>query len=259
MQPAPTPADLDANALARLVAAFYAKVRQDALLGPVFNAAITDWPPSEPLHLSWKDAFPAVLDRVSRELTARPPVKAGTLVVAPYRGLMAKYEPWELLQTNQHNASTFPDTSASRINTAFLATLEQLKADGITYDITDERTLEEDGELLPDGRVRLGQADDVRDVAEQERHQAGDEQVLRQHQEHVTGQRADQRHHEPRAQAGMRRMQGQHRADEHHHGRRLADVLERAVVGRHGDPVEDRDRPRDHEEHPRNARHRRSG
>jgi hypothetical protein len=27
--------------------------------------AITDWPPSEPLHLSWKDAFPAVLARVS--------------------------------------------------------------------------------------------------------------------------------------------------------------------------------------------------
>ncbi len=122
------------------------------------TAAITDWPPSEPLHLSWKDAFPAVLARVSRELAARPPVVADTLVVAPYRGLMAEYEPWELTQTNQHNATTFPDTPASRINTAFLAELEKLKAAGIAYDITDERTLETDGELLPDGRVRLGQA-----------------------------------------------------------------------------------------------------
>jgi hemoglobin len=30
--------------IARLVPAFYAKVRQDALLGPIFNAAIDNWP-----------------------------------------------------------------------------------------------------------------------------------------------------------------------------------------------------------------------
>ncbi len=120
--------------------------------------AITDWPPSEPLHFSWREAFPAVLDRVAHELTARPPAAPGTLVVAPYRGLMAVYEPWELMQTNGHNASTFPDTPASRINSAFLAELEKLKAAGILYDLTDERTLETDGELLLDGRVRLGQA-----------------------------------------------------------------------------------------------------
>ncbi|MCW5550007.1 MAG: hypothetical protein KIT44_13675 [Opitutaceae bacterium] len=119
--------------------------------------AITDWPPSEPLHLSWKDAFPAVLERVSRELAARPPVVPATLVVAPYRGLMAEYEPWELMQTNGHNASTFPDTLASRINSAFLAQLEKLKTAGIAYDVTDERTLEEDG-VIENGRVRLGQA-----------------------------------------------------------------------------------------------------
>ncbi len=122
------------------------------------TSAITDWPPSEPLHLSWKDAFPAVLDRVARELATHPPAVPATLVVAPYRGLMAEYEPWELMQTNGHNASTFPDTPASRINSAFLATLEKLKADGIAYDLTDERTLEEDGAVLPDGRIRLGQA-----------------------------------------------------------------------------------------------------
>lgn len=121
--------------------------------------AITDWPPSEPLHLSWKDAFPAVLDRVSRTLTTQPVPAADTLVVAPYRGLMARYEPWELMQTNMHNASTAPDTPATRANAAFLASLEQLKADGITFDLTDERSLETDGEHLADGRVRLGKAE----------------------------------------------------------------------------------------------------
>ena len=119
--------------------------------------ALTDWPPSEPLHLSWRDAFPEMLARVTRELTAHPPAVPDTLVVAPYRGLMTEYEPWELFQTNQHVATTFPDTPASRMNTAFLAQLERLKAAGIPYDITDERTLETDG-VLEDGRVRLGQA-----------------------------------------------------------------------------------------------------
>lgn len=40
--------DLDDAALAALVAHFYARVRQDAQLGPLFNAAIADWP--EHLH-----------------------------------------------------------------------------------------------------------------------------------------------------------------------------------------------------------------
>jgi hypothetical protein len=119
--------------------------------------ALTDWPPSEPLHLSWRDAFPEMLARVTRELTTNPPPVPETLVVAPYRGLMAEYEPWELFQTNQHVATTFPDTPASRMNTAFLATLERLNAAGIAYDITDERTLETDG-ALENGRVRLGRA-----------------------------------------------------------------------------------------------------
>src|ERR1019366_1578947 len=117
--------------------------------------ALTDWPPSEPLHLSWREAFPEMLARVTRELTAKPPVMPDTLVVAPYRGLMTEYEPWELFQTNQHVATTFPDTPASRMNTAFLASLEKLKAASIAYDLTDERTLETDG-AMENGRIRLG-------------------------------------------------------------------------------------------------------
>ena len=36
--------DVTEDALARLVERFYAKVRCDALLGPVFNGAVKDWP-----------------------------------------------------------------------------------------------------------------------------------------------------------------------------------------------------------------------
>jgi hemoglobin len=38
------PAPLDEAAIARLVDTFYDRVRQDDLIGPVFNAAVHDWP-----------------------------------------------------------------------------------------------------------------------------------------------------------------------------------------------------------------------
>ena len=46
--------------IAGLVDAFYAKVREDARLGPVFNAAIDDWP----RHIAHANAIdPAMFDR----------------------------------------------------------------------------------------------------------------------------------------------------------------------------------------------------
>ena len=38
------PRALDETAIACLVDTFYERVREDALLGPVFNAAVHDWP-----------------------------------------------------------------------------------------------------------------------------------------------------------------------------------------------------------------------
>lgn len=45
--------DLSEDGLAALVKAFYARVRADAELGPIFNDAITDWPE----HLEKLSAF----------------------------------------------------------------------------------------------------------------------------------------------------------------------------------------------------------
>ena len=45
--------EVDEHDLARLVARFYATVRTDALIGPVFNDAIDDWPE----HLEKLTAF----------------------------------------------------------------------------------------------------------------------------------------------------------------------------------------------------------
>lgn len=47
------PPALDEDALRRLVALFYERVRADAALGPVFNGAIHDWP----AHLETLTAF----------------------------------------------------------------------------------------------------------------------------------------------------------------------------------------------------------
>jgi hemoglobin len=38
------PAEIDEEALGRLVPLFYARVREDAALGPVFDHAVADWP-----------------------------------------------------------------------------------------------------------------------------------------------------------------------------------------------------------------------
>jgi hemoglobin len=49
----PTEDTISEEALGRLVDRFYAKVREDAQLGPIFNAAIHDWPE----HLEKLKAF----------------------------------------------------------------------------------------------------------------------------------------------------------------------------------------------------------
>ena len=119
------------------------------------SAVVRDWPPSQPLHVNWAAAYPEILRRVREELRQNPPAAADTLLVAPYRGIMAAYEPWELLQTNVHNAATYPDSPAGKLNRCFLEQIQGLHAAGVRYHIADERTFEEFG--VPDVHgVRVG-------------------------------------------------------------------------------------------------------
>ena len=49
---------IDEAGLERLVHAFYARVREDALLGPIFNRAIADWPEHlAKLHAFWSSVM----------------------------------------------------------------------------------------------------------------------------------------------------------------------------------------------------------
>lgn len=53
MEARATLSELDETGLKRLVELFYARIRDDAILGPIFNAAIADWPE----HLEKLTAF----------------------------------------------------------------------------------------------------------------------------------------------------------------------------------------------------------
>jgi len=105
--------------------------------------AIQDWPPSQPLHLSWSSLYKNVINRVKQELTRKPRLSAEILVVSPHRGIMKNYEPSELLDMNVHDAHVYRDSPAAKINTAFMELIEHLSDNDVNFDVVDERTLEE--------------------------------------------------------------------------------------------------------------------
>lgn len=107
------------------------------------SAAIVDWPPSQPFHLSWSVVYPEVIARVRHALVASPRQDADTLVLAPYRGIMAAFDPSELLETNIHNAATYPDSVAGRLNRDFMLLIENLHRAWVSYDVIDERSFEQ--------------------------------------------------------------------------------------------------------------------
>ncbi|WP_350348868.1 hypothetical protein ABIQ69_02725 [Agromyces sp. G08B096] len=119
------------------------------------SAAIEDWPPSHPRHVSWSGAYREVLDAVRARLAAAPRPPADLLVVVPQRGLARRYEPWEFVATNVHDAHDFPATPAGEVNAAFLRLVERLSAAGEAYEFADERTVEQ-WARADDGCLALG-------------------------------------------------------------------------------------------------------
>jgi len=114
--------------------------------------AIRDWPPANPNGLNWRPAYANVLRRIRETTDASAVADADTLVVAPYRGIMAGYEPWSLPLSNIHDCSTHPDTAASRLNNSLLELLERLPA---RHHFADERSLEDAGRV-EGGRLFVG-------------------------------------------------------------------------------------------------------
>lgn len=119
--------------------------------------AIHDWPPSTPCHMTWKEAFPAIIEEIQQRAAKLPDLSlpAQLLIVAPTRGVMAQFEPHEAMQLNEHNGSNIPDTPSGRISEDFLKLVEECHKQGIHYEFTEERIIEEVGQI-ENGKLNIG-------------------------------------------------------------------------------------------------------
>ncbi len=122
--------------------------------------AVQDWPPSMPCHLTWKDAFPALLRSIKEKAAELPDLSAepDVLIIVPTRGIMASFIPEEAQQMNEHDGSNVPNSPSGRLNHKLLQLVEDCFATGVHYELTEERTVEMDGHILP-GKLRIGSRD----------------------------------------------------------------------------------------------------
>lgn len=104
--PPPEPKfDITADDIARVVHAFYAAIRQDASLGPIFAAHVTDWPAHEEKICGfWRNAILLERSYDGNPLAAHR--EAGN--IRP-----GMFEPWlELFDATLHRELT-PDQAAA--------------------------------------------------------------------------------------------------------------------------------------------------
>ncbi|WP_046214237.1 hypothetical protein [Paenibacillus wulumuqiensis] len=122
------------------------------------SQAVHDWPPSLPLHLSWRKAFPAVLQSIRERVQQLPDLRSEQpelLIVTPTRGVMAYFQPDEAMVINVHDGDGVPDTPAGRISNSFMELVECCHQAGVHYEFTEERTLEETA-IVKKGSVCIG-------------------------------------------------------------------------------------------------------
>ncbi|MFD0673078.1 hypothetical protein [Cohnella sp. GCM10027633] len=119
--------------------------------------AMQDWPPSMPCHLTWKDAFPSVLQSVRMKARELPDLRAepDALIVVPTRGTMAAFIPEEAMELNEHDGSNVPDSFGGRLSLSLLRLVDACFEAGIHYELTEERAIEEEGRLS-DGAIHIG-------------------------------------------------------------------------------------------------------
>ena len=108
-------------------------------------SAIRDWPPSMPFHLSWRDAFPEIIEDLKAYTNdnSDSPYIQPVLLVAPTRGVMKHYTPSQGRVVNEHNGAQVPDSPAGLISKDFSALVEACHRTGLVYDVTEERILEQ--------------------------------------------------------------------------------------------------------------------
>lgn len=120
--------------------------------------AIRDWPPSLPFHVSWKEAFPDILQHIQEyknQLDAKQCNREQILLVTPACGCIRQFLPSEVSGINEHNGAGVPDTIAGSISNQFITLVERCYEQGILYDVTEEKIIEEYGNISEKG-LQLG-------------------------------------------------------------------------------------------------------
>jgi hemoglobin len=117
---------VDAGYIDHIVETFYGKIREDDLLGPIFNARITDWP----AHLARMKSFWRSVLHNSGEFAGNPMLKH---IVIP--GLeLRHFSHWlELFYETLRDAETHPEA------TALVGGRARMIADSLLTGITMQR------------------------------------------------------------------------------------------------------------------------
>ena len=93
-------------ALRTLVESFYGKVRDDGLIGPVFNGAVEDWPEHlDKLHAFWSSVMLGTGRYRGRPMPAH--IKHASVISA------ASFERWLALWTETTNALFEPEPASA--------------------------------------------------------------------------------------------------------------------------------------------------
>lgn len=120
--------------------------------------AIRDWPPSMPLHMTWKSGFAGILQEIrqwEKAFHKEEENKTRHLLVAPTRGVMAGFRPNDSRAVNVHDGSGVPDSPGGRISNEFMEFAEQCNSKQIRFDVTEEKIIEEFAKVTPAG-VKIG-------------------------------------------------------------------------------------------------------
>lgn len=119
--------------------------------------AMTDWPPSRPCDLTWREAYPEMLRRVRHKADKFDSRRAAdALIVMPARGVMGGFIPAQSRCVNEHDGDELPDVPAARDSLALLAMTDVLQQFGWFFDLTDEMTYERHAKASDQG-ICLGQ------------------------------------------------------------------------------------------------------
>lgn len=114
---------------------------------------ITDWPASIPCHEPWRRAFSQLIEKMRERAAEITP--ADTLLIAPVRGTIRSFAPQLTRRMNEHDGSHQMVCASSSISRGVIDTAQELYAEGVSFDVTDEKIFEENA-VFENGGIRIG-------------------------------------------------------------------------------------------------------